>query len=114
MKLGEDEYRIDLAVAGFHREDIDITAEQNRLIVKGQRGEGEDQDYLHRGIATRSFERKFELADHVRVTDADLHDGLLSISLAREIPEAMKPRKISIGGAADKQIENKERQTEDA
>lgn len=98
VKLGDDEYRIDLAVAGFASGDIDITAQQNQLVVKGERKDEANADYIHRGIATRNFERRFGLADHIRVTDADLHDGLLSISLVREIPEAMKPRTIEIGG----------------
>ena len=116
VKLDEDEYRIDLAVAGFRREDIDITAQQNQLIVTGKRGEEDDRDYVHRGIATRNFERQFGLADHVQVTDADLHDGLLSIRLKREIPEAMKPRKIAIGGAEPEAIEGtvSQREREDA
>ena len=97
-KLSDDSYRITLAVAGFKREDIDITAQQNMLIISGRRGENRNRDgnFLHVGIATRAFERRFELADFVRVTSADLRDGLLSIELVREIPEAMKPRKIDI------------------
>lgn len=100
VKLGDNEYRIDLAVAGFSRDEIDITAQQNVLIVSGQKGDGDSQDFVHRGIATRSFERRFALADHIVVRAADLKDGLLSVTLVREIPEAMKPRKIEIGGAA--------------
>lgn len=99
VMVDDDQYRIDLAVAGFSRDDIDITAQQNQLIVKGKRSDDDGTKYVHRGIATREFERQFGLADHIRVTDADLHDGLLSISLVREVPEAMKPRSIEIGGA---------------
>ena len=97
-KLSDDAYRITLAVAGFKREDIDITAQQNMLIISGRRAENRNRDgnFLHVGIATRAFERRFELADFVRVTNAELRDGLLSIELVREIPEAMKPRKIEI------------------
>jgi molecular chaperone IbpA len=98
-KLSDDSYRITLAVAGFKREDIDIVAQQNMLVITGRRAENRNRDgnFLHVGIATRAFERRFELADFVRVTAADLRDGLLSIELIREIPEAMKPRKIDIG-----------------
>ena len=106
-KLGDDSYRITLAVAGFKREDIDIVAHQNVLTITGRRSEqrGRDGSYLHMGIANRAFERRFELADFVQVTGADLADGLLTIELAREIPEAMKPRKIEIGaGSAPRQL----------
>ncbi|MCJ7422030.1 Hsp20 family protein [Sphingomicrobium astaxanthinifaciens] len=107
VKTGENDYRIDIAVAGFTREEIDITAQQNQLVVTGRKRDDEEVDYVHRGIATRAFERRFGLADHIRVTDADMADGLLSISLVREIPEAMKPRKIAIGGDEQRQIEGK-------
>ena len=105
-KLSDDTYRITLAVAGFKREDIDIVAQQNMLVISGQRSESRNRDgnFLHVGIATRAFERRFELADFVRVSSADLRDGLLSIELVREIPEAMKPRKIEINGGS--RIEN--------
>jgi molecular chaperone IbpA len=101
-KLSDDTYRITLAVAGFRREDIDIVAQQNMLVITGRRSESRNRDgnFLHIGIATRAFERRFELADFVRVTSAELRDGLLSIDLVREIPEAMKPRKIDISGGA--------------
>jgi len=100
-KLGDESYRITLAVAGFKREEIEIVAHQNMLTISGRKAEdrGRDGNYLHMGIATRAFERRFELADFVRVTAADLSDGLLRIDLQREVPEAMKPRKIDIGGA---------------
>ena len=106
IKLGDNEYRIELAVAGFKPGEIDITAQQNVLLVSGRKSEESEnrgQDYVYRGIATRSFERRFALADHIQVRGADLKDGLLAIELVREIPEAMKPRKISIGGAEGKQ-----------
>ena len=100
IKAGDNEYRIELAVAGFKPEEIDITAQQNVLIVAGRKSEESEQngsDYIYRGIANRSFERRFALADHIQVRGADLKDGLLAIELVREIPEAMKPRKIDIG-----------------
>ena len=101
IKLGDNDYRIELAVAGFKPDEIDITAQQNVLLVSGRKKEeaeeGKGSDYIYRGIATRSFERRFALADHIQVRGAYLKDGLLSIELKREIPEAMKPRKISIG-----------------
>ncbi|MBV1918579.1 MAG: Hsp20 family protein [Sphingomonadaceae bacterium] len=97
-RRGEDAYRITLAVAGFKPGDLDITAQQNLLVVQGSRGEESgDGEYLHVGIAQRGFERRFELADYVRVENADLSDGLLIIDLVREIPDAMKPKKIAIG-----------------
>ena len=102
-KVGENEYRIELAVAGFKPEELDITAQQNVLIVSGRKSDESEEkgsDYIYRGIATRSFERRFALADHIQVKDADMKDGLLSIELVREIPEAMKPKKIEIGGSA--------------
>jgi molecular chaperone IbpA len=102
VELDDNRYRISLAVAGFSRDEIDITAQQNQLVVTGRKSEDEGANFIHRGIATRSFERRFGLADHIKVADADLKDGLLSIELVREIPEAMKPRKISIGGGSDK------------
>ncbi|WP_265569394.1 Hsp20 family protein [Sphingomicrobium nitratireducens] len=100
VKCGDDEYRIDIAMAGFSRDELEITAQQNQLIVSGRKSDDTDETYIHRGIATRAFERRFGLADHVQVSGADMHDGLLSISLKREIPEAMKPRKIEIGESA--------------
>ncbi|WP_343614462.1 Hsp20 family protein [Novosphingobium sp.] len=99
LKLGEDSYRITLAVAGFRPEDIEVVAQQNLLTVTGKRasddGEGK---YLHRGIALRAFERRFQLADFVEVGNAAFENGLLSIDLKRVVPEAMKPRRIEIGG----------------
>jgi len=90
---------VTLAVAGFRPDDIDITAHQNLLVIQGRkRDENPEGQMLHVGIANRGFERRFELADFVRVANADLADGLLTIDLVREVPEAMKPKKIAIGG----------------
>ena len=100
-RLSEDRYRVTLAVAGFRPEEIDITAQQNLLQVIGRKDEASASDrskFLHVGIANRSFERRFELADFVRVETAALSDGLLTVDLVREVPEAMKPRKIAING----------------
>ena len=101
IKTGENDYCIQLAVAGFKPDEIDITAQQNVLIVSGRKSDeasDKDGDFIYRGIANRSFERRFALADHIQVRGADLKDGMLAIDLVREIPEAMKPRKISVGG----------------
>ena len=98
-QVSDDEYRITLAVAGFRSDEIDIVAQQNLLIVSGRRREDNERQYIHRGIATRAFERRFGLADYVQVKNADLSDGILAIDLVREIPEEMKPRKVSINGA---------------
>ena len=97
-KLADDRYRITLAVAGFSRDEIEITAQQNLLQVKGNKAEkeGASASFLHIGIANRSFERRYELADFVRVDDARLNDGLLTIELVREVPEAMKPKTVAI------------------
>ena len=98
-RRGEDAYRITLAIAGFRPEDLDITAHQNLLVIQGRRREeSAEGEMVHIGIANRGFERRFELADFVRVDHADLADGLLVIDLVREVPEAMKPKKIMIGG----------------
>lgn len=98
-RRGEDEYRITLAVSGFKEADLDLTAQQNLLVVQGRRREEsvEGSEMLHIGIANRGFERRFELADFVRVENASLADGLLVIDLVREVPEAMKPKKVVIG-----------------
>ena len=116
IKVDDNHYRIKLAVAGFSRDEIDITAQQNQLIVSGRKADDEGVDYIHRGIANRQFERKFGLADFIKVDEADLKDGLLSVELIREIPEAMRPRKISIGGSQPQQdaIEVKAREGADA
>lgn len=97
-RRGEDAYRITLAVAGFKPADIEITAQQNLLVVQGRKGdETPGSQYLHVGIAQRGFERRFELADYVRVDNANLEDGMLAIDLVREVPEAMKPKSIPVG-----------------
>jgi molecular chaperone IbpA len=95
VRTSEDSYRITMAVAGFAEADLSITHQPNLLIVAGNRPDAE-AEYLHRGIPGTSFERRFELADHVKVAKADLQNGLLTITLVREVPEEMKPRKISI------------------
>jgi molecular chaperone IbpA len=100
-KLGEDAYRITMAVAGFAEDELDITVRENMLVISGKAsGEPETSTFLHRGIGRRAFERRFDLADTVKVTGASLENGLLHVELAREIPEAMKPRKIAIKAAA--------------
>ncbi|MDX8458079.1 Hsp20 family protein [Mesorhizobium humile] len=99
-KTAEDAYRITMAVAGFAQDELDLTQEQNMLMVSGQKAGEDKSEYLHRGIAGRAFQRRFELADHVKVVGASLVNGLLTIDLKREIPEEMKPRRIEI--AADK------------
>ena len=98
-RLGDDDYRITLAVAGFGENDIDIEIHENRLTVTGRRAEEDgSRTFLHQGIAGRAFERQFQLAEHVEVAGASLVNGLLNVDLHREIPEAKKPRKISING----------------
>lgn len=107
-RLDANNFRITIAVAGFKADEIDITAQQNALVVKGKKIDAESGDrarFVHLGIATRNFERRFDLADFVRVTSADLSDGLLTVELVREIPEALKPQKIAIGGGAATVIE---------
>ncbi|MES2443500.1 MAG: Hsp20 family protein [Pseudomonadota bacterium] len=110
-RVSEDRYRITLAIAGFKADEIDVTAQQNLLTVAGKKAETEGQQgaFLHLGIANRSFERRFELADFVRVENADLADGLLTIDLVREVPETMKPKKIAVnaGNAAPASVEYK-------
>ena len=99
-KTGEDAYRLTMAVAGFGQDELDITVHENTLIVTGK-GHKDDENgrYLHRGIARRAFERRFSLAEHLKVTGASLDNGLLHVELVREVPEAMKPRQIKIEGA---------------
>lgn len=104
IKLDDNRYRIEVAVAGFHKDEIEITSQQNQLLISGQKNDENGSNYVHRGIANRSFERRFALADHIQVRGAGLRDGMLSIELVREIPEAMKARRIEIGGQAE-QIE---------
>jgi molecular chaperone IbpA len=97
-KTGEDTYRLTMAVAGFSPDELDITVQENSLLVTGKsKKEGEDGRYLHRGIARRSFERRFSLADHIKVVGANLGNGMLHVDLVHEVPEAAKPRKIQIG-----------------
>ena len=100
-KTGDSTYRITMAVAGFGSEDLTLTAQANSLVVTGKanRDDKSGGQFLHRGIAGRAFERRFELADHIKVTGASLENGLLHIDLVREIPEAMKPRTIAIQNA---------------
>ena len=111
-KIGEDSYHIVMAVAGFAEADLEVTARENSLVVIGRKDKAPGaqtqtqtsatERYLHRGIATRAFERRFDLADHIRVTGARLENGLLHIELVRELPEAMKPRNIAIASTARK------------
>lgn len=106
-RIAEDKYRITMAVAGFESSELEIESERNTLKVSGVKADVEEgREYLYRGIAARNFERKFQLADHVKVVGANLANGLLHIDLQREIPEAMKPRKIEIAaGTKEKLIE---------
>ncbi len=94
----ENRYRISMAVAGFTESELEITSEQNTLLISGKQQENGEQKFLYQGIAARNFERKFQLAEHVKVIDARLENGLLHVELERELPEAMKPRKIVING----------------
>ena len=96
VRTGDDTFRINLAVAGFAPSDINITAQQNLLIVSGRKTDTEKVEYLYQGISARAFERRFNLADHVEVENASFENGLLQLDLARKIPEAMKPRRIEI------------------
>ena len=98
---GEDAYRLTMAVAGFARDEIDITVQENSLVISGkaQKEEAEDGRYLHRGIARRAFERRFSLADHIKVNGASMDNGLLHVDLVREVPEEAKPRQVKIGEA---------------
>jgi molecular chaperone IbpA len=96
-RLGDDEYQISLALAGFSPSEITITAEQNVLTVEGGKTQKPETEYLYQGISVRSFRRVFNLAEYVEVKDASFHEGLLKIKLQREVPEAMKPRRIPIG-----------------
>ena len=109
-RSGEDQYRITLAVAGFAVNDITVTAEQNALTIEGRKPEKAAGEYLYQGIAARPFRRVFNLADYVQVKQASFRDGLLIIDLVREVPEAMKPRRINIaaGNSSSPQIEQKQ------
>lgn len=105
-QIGDDHYRITLAVAGFTEEDLDVQVHNNQLIISGQaKDKDENRQWLYKGIAGRAFTRTFTIADHVRVEGANLDNGLLTVDLIREVPEALKPRKIEIGGP--KMIEGK-------
>jgi molecular chaperone IbpA len=108
-KLGEDAYRVTMAVAGFGTDDLEITQKDNALLIKGNaKANGDGTTYLHRGIAARAFERRFALAEHVNVVNASVENGILVVDLKREVPEALKPRKIAITGAGTaKPIEQK-------
>ena len=104
--LGKDQYRITMAVAGFVDEEIAIQSERQTLTVKGKKADDrKERNYLHQGIAGRNFERVFQLADHVKVNGATLHNGLLNIDLVREIPEVMKPRQIAVNGKLPQLLE---------
>jgi molecular chaperone IbpA len=102
-KTGENSYRITMAVAGFAPEDITITAQPNLLVVSGRKQSQDDVQYLHHGLAMRAFERRFNLDDYMEVKSASLEHGLLSLELAREVPEAMKPRTIQISDGSQQQ-----------
>jgi len=109
-KTGDDQYRITMAVAGFGEKDLEIRTQDNKLVIAGRIDKVEDVEqrtFLHRGIAERAFERQFSLAEHVKVVDASLENGLLHVDLVREVPEAMKPRTIEIksGKGKTRQIE---------
>lgn len=109
-KISEDNYRISMAVAGFEENDIEITAQDNTLTVSARTTQdNEKREFLYRGIAGRAFERRFQLADYIRVSDASMLNGMLHIDLVREVPERMKPRNIAIttGKKAHKMIEGK-------
>lgn len=109
-KFGEDEYRITMAVAGFAPDEITVTQHENALIVSGAKHtEPDDVQILHRGIATRAFKQTFNLADHVRVSGASLQNGLLTIALHREVPEALKPRRIAISSSEGKEAQDASR-----
>jgi molecular chaperone IbpA len=104
---GHDHYRITLAVAGFGHDEIEITAKQNQLVITGRKSECDDRNFIHRGIATRSFERNFVLGDYVQVRSTEMKDGLLTINLQREIPDEVKPRKIEIRGSTQSSISDR-------
>jgi molecular chaperone IbpA len=107
-KTGEDSYRITMAVAGFSQDELSIVSEENSLVISGKAQEpAEGVEYLHRGIARRAFQRRFELADHIKVKGAELANGLLHVELVREIPEEQRPRQIKIGTGAAMAIDQK-------
>jgi molecular chaperone IbpA len=102
---GENAYRLTMAVAGFAADELDLTVKENALLITGKAKKEEDgKEYLYRGLARRAFERRFQLADHIKVVGASLDNGLLHVDLVREIPEAMKPRKIEIAGSGSPKV----------
>ena len=108
-KTGEDAYRLTMAVAGFSRDEIDVTVHENSLTVTGKANKQESEGrYLHRGIARRGFERRFSLADHIKVVGASLDNGMLHVDLVHEVPEEAKPRKIAIGSSRPMAVEQKQ------
>ena len=107
-RLSDDRYQISLAVAGFSPDDISVTAEHNVVTIEGSKSEKTEREFLYRGISTRSFKRQFNLADYVQVKNASFDNGLLRIELVREIPEAMKPRRIAINGAPADNVQHLE------
>jgi molecular chaperone IbpA len=107
-RLADDRYQISLAVAGFSPDDISVTAEHNVVTIEGSKSEKTEREFLYRGISTRSFKRQFNLADYVQVKNASFDNGLLRIELVREIPEAMKPRRIAINGAPADNVQHLE------
>jgi len=107
-RLGEDRYQISLAIAGFSPDEISVTAEQNVVTIEGNRRDKAERDYLYRGISARPFKRQFNLADYVQVRNAAFENGLLQIELVREIPEAMKPRRIAINAAPGSNVQQLE------
>ncbi len=113
-RLGQDRYQISLAVAGFSPYQISVTAEHNVVTIEGSKSEKADREYLYRGISTRAFKRQFNLADYVQVKNATFDNGLLKIELVREIPEAMKPRRIAINGVAPDNVHQLETQAQAA
>jgi molecular chaperone IbpA len=105
-RLGENEYRITMAVAGFGQDELRVDVKEQTLTIAGaKKAEDKERHYLHRGIAARNFERRFQLADHVEVRGADLQDGLLHVVLVRNVPERLKPRTVAIGKAEQRQVE---------
>lgn len=109
-KVGDDGYRISMALAGFSRDELDLTVQENTLLISGRAAEpadAKDRTFLHRGIAKRAFQRRFQLADVIKVTGASFENGMLNVDLTREIPEHKKPRKVEIGGGESPLIEGK-------
>jgi molecular chaperone IbpA len=105
-RLGDNEYRITMAVAGFSEDELKLDVKEQTLTVRGEKkAEEKERQFLHRGIATRAFERRFQLADHVEIKGADLKDGLLHVDLVRNVPERLKPRTIAIANGKAKQVE---------